>query len=193
MPADVAKIEARYRAKAKQDKTLVLESFQNGFAHPFAAIITNDKQEIVQFAKWDWLPDEPKLNLLNARIETIDVKPLFRNFAGQRCLIPATAFYEWQWLDPKGKHKKKFQLSIPGQDIFSFAGLWKIYYDKKTDQQYNVYLIITTEANTLMSTIHNRDPQNARMPVIIHPEAEKEWLDKGKISMMNDQLKENEV
>lgn len=42
---------------------------------------------------------------LNAKIETATEKPAFKNSTGKRCLIIANGFYEWQWLDPKGKQK----------------------------------------------------------------------------------------
>jgi len=45
--------------------------------------------------------------------------------------------------------------------------------------------LLTTEANALKSVVHN---SKKRMPVIINPKAEKEWLDNGKLEMFNDFL-----
>lgn len=40
---------------------------------------------------------------LNSRIETAASKPAFRNSVKNNCLVIADVFYEWQWLDAKGK------------------------------------------------------------------------------------------
>lgn len=39
---------------------------------------------------------------LIAKIETVNEKPSFRDSAKhKRCIIPATSFIEWKWLDSK--------------------------------------------------------------------------------------------
>ena len=43
-------------------------------------------------------------------METLSQKPSFRK--ARRCLVLADAFFEWQWLDPKGKGKN-IALPIP--------------------------------------------------------------------------------
>jgi putative SOS response-associated peptidase YedK len=40
--------------------------------------------------------DEIKKMTLNAKIETIEEKSLFKNSVNKRCLIIANGFYEWQ-------------------------------------------------------------------------------------------------
>jgi putative SOS response-associated peptidase YedK len=48
--------------------------------------------------------------LINARAETLTVKPSFRNaFARRRCLIPADGYYEWRALEGRdgGKPRKQ--------------------------------------------------------------------------------------
>jgi putative SOS response-associated peptidase YedK len=44
---------------------------------------------------------------LNAKIETLQEKPLFRDYTNNRCLIIVNGFYEWQWMDKKGKINKR--------------------------------------------------------------------------------------
>jgi putative SOS response-associated peptidase YedK len=52
-------------------------------------------------ARWGlipfWMKEKPKVPHINARAETVDKLPMFREaFAKRRCLIPATGFYEWE-------------------------------------------------------------------------------------------------
>lgn len=183
---ETKKLPERYKTKNSVDIKLPREL--NGFAHPDTAIISNSNPSELQIAKWDWSPDLPKYNMLNARIETVNSKPSFKSYIEQRCLIPASAFYEWQWLNKSGSDKQKYSLFIPEQEIFSFAGLWKEYQDKENGINYLVYVILTTKANDYMATIHNRKPDDPRMPIIIQPQSEVEWLNAGKIDMYNDKL-----
>lgn len=186
---DAQTLQNRYNARLAQPELFVPGDF-NGFSHPYCAIITNDRQEIIQLARWGLLPDWAKdkslqNNTLNAKLETIGDKPSFKNYQTQRCLIPADGFYEWQWLDPAGKKKQKYLVHLPGDPLFSFAGLWNQWRDRSTGEVFHTYTILTTEANALMSVIHN---SKKRMPVILNPDAEKAWLNHGELQLCNDLL-----
>lgn len=146
----------------------------NGFAFPLAPLIIN---EAVELCQWGLLPFWAKdtalaKNTLNARIETLKEKPSFRGSINNRCLVLANKFYEWQWLDEKGKVKQKYEIGAKGQ-IMSFAGLYSDWTDKTTGEVIRTYTIVTTEANELMAEIHNT---KKRMPVILTPETENEWM-----------------
>jgi putative SOS response-associated peptidase YedK len=52
-----------------------------------------------------------------------------------------------------------------GNSLFAFAGLWESWNDIET------FTILTTTANILLATIHDR------MPVILQPENYERWLD----------------
>jgi putative SOS response-associated peptidase YedK len=82
-------------------------------------------------------------------------KPAFRTSVNNRCLVLADGFFEWQWLDPKGKVKQKYMLTLPDNAAFAFAGLWSEWTDRVTDEVIGTYTIMTTEANTLMAEIQN--------------------------------------
>ena len=189
------KLEARFDAKIINEP--MLDFFEtptdvyNGFSHPFLPVITNKEPDKIQFFEWGLLPKWAKdkkfqANTLNARLETLSEKPSFRNVLGNRCLVPAEGFLEWQWQDPKGKEKVKYLLEISGSPIFAFAGLWSEWVNENTGKIIPTYTIITTEANELMAKIHNT---KKRMPVILHPDFEKNWLEEGTINMWNDNLK----
>ena len=110
---------------------------------------------------------------LNARIETIEDKPSFKNSINKRCLVIADGFYEWQWHDTKGKNKTKYEIGIKDHELFAFAGLYSQWINQHTGEIRDTYTIVTTEANPLMAEIHNI---KKRMPIILKPEDETKWL-----------------
>ena len=57
------------------------------------------------------------------------------------------------------------------------AGLWSEWLDKTTGELINSFTIVTTKANTLLSTIHNNPKlKESRMPVILADEDIETWL-----------------
>ena len=85
---------------------------------PIVRIDPRDGEREVVMARWGlipfWMKEKPKVPHINARVETVDRVPLFRQtFAKRRCLIPATGFYEWQKVE-EGK-----QLTASGARIWS--------------------------------------------------------------------------
>lgn len=186
---DAQSLENRFKATFQQPK-LYIPSTYNGFQHPSTAIITNDLPNVFQFFQWGLVPEWAKdtsfqKNTLNARIETLKEKPSFKSSVNKRCLIPADGFYEWQWLDEKGKNKTKYLVHMPNDELFAFAGLWSEWKDKSTNSILYTYTILTTEANDLMAQVHN---SKKRMPVIMNPDDEQKWLENGKLFLWNDNL-----
>jgi putative SOS response-associated peptidase YedK len=109
--------------------------------------------------------------LINARAETLESQPAFReSFAERRCLIPADGFYEWL-SDEKGKRPLWF--SRPDGELFAFAGIWAELPERQGDGVLHSCAIVTCEPNKLVRPIHDR------MPVVLLPEAEAAWLDPG--------------
>src|SRR5262249_60852167 len=82
----------------------------------------------------------PKIGsrLINARAETVDSKPAFRQaFKRRRCLLPADGYYEWQLPDgresdsPGGKAPKQPYYIFPeAGGPLAFAGLYAPRRDK---------------------------------------------------------------
>ena len=117
--------------------------------------------------------EDIKKMTLNAKIETIDEKSSFKNSVNKRCLVIANGFYEWQWLDCKGKSKIKYEIGIDNDNLFAFAGLYSQWVNTITGEIKDTYTIVTTQANELMAEIHNT---KKRMPIILKQEDEKKWL-----------------
>lgn len=155
-------------------------TFVNGFEYPNLPIITNANPDIITTDHtWGLLPSWTKditfrKNTLNARIETIDEKASFKNITQNRCLIIATGFYEWRWLDEKGKTKEKYHISSQTDEIFCFAGLYDQWVNPANGDRFKTYTMVTTEGNDLMKYIHNH---KQRMPIILNRGDETAWLD----------------
>jgi len=154
----------------------------NGFDNPAMPVITDDKPDEIQFFQWGlipaWVKDTEtaktiRNNTLNAKAETIFEKASFKNsILEKRCLILCSGFFEWQKI--KGK-KYPYYISLKDDEIFVFAGIWSTWTDKETGEIFNTYSIITTEANDLVSEIHNT---KKRMPVILEPGDALKWINK---------------
>jgi putative SOS response-associated peptidase YedK len=184
---DATALKKRFKANYSNDKNSVIGNF-NGFSFPKTPIISNQNPDEIDLYQWGLIPHWAKdssINkfTLNARIETIKEKPSFRTSIKNRCLIIADAFNEWQWLDEKGKKKQKYEIGINHNDSFAFAGLWSSWTNVDNGEIIHSYTILTTEANELMSKIHN---SKKRMPVIV--ENELDWLMGDELIMKNDKL-----
>jgi len=123
--------------------------------------------------RWGLIPSwskDPAIGnrLINARAETVQEKPSFRNaFRRHRCLIPTNGFYEWQRQE---RGKQPYFVRMRDERIFAFAGLWDRW-ESPDDGVIETCAILTTAANAVLSPIHGR------MPVIL-PQAEyARWLD----------------
>ena len=153
----------------------VTENYNVAPSQEILAIIKHDKENWLEKLHWGLVPFWAKdisigNRMINARAETIETKPSFRNaFRKQRCLIPADGFYEWK--GPKGQKQPMF-ITLPESKPFAFAGLWEIWHKKNDPNMiYKSCTIITTEASDSVREIHSR------MPAILKPEMYETWLD----------------
>jgi len=163
-------LEHRFNAKFEKN-TPFSPDYYSGFMFPKTPVITNTEKAKIQMFQWG--------------IETLTEKPAFKNSVNHRCLILTDSFFEWQWLDEKGKQKQKFLITLPNNEPFAFAGLWSEWTDKQSGEIINTFTILTTEANELMSKIHNT---KKRMPVILSQNNETDWLNGLEMKMQNERL-----
>jgi len=157
---------------------------ENGFDFLPSPVVSTKEPKEFKLMNWGLIPwwvksmqDGLRLRTqtLNCISEEMYDKPSFRDAAndGKRCLIPCTGFFEWRWLDEKGKVKVPYYITLPNQPLFSIAGLFSTWKDKQSDLEYQTYTVLTTRANVYMEKIHN---SKKRMPVILPGEFEKDWL-----------------
>ena len=112
----------------------------------------------------------PKLSTFNARIERMESAASFRGpwARGQRCILPAAGFYEWQ---TRTGGKQPFLIKVADRDIFGFAGLWDR--SEGSDGVVESCTILTMPANALLTEIHN---SGHRMPAILQEQDHEAWL-----------------
>jgi putative SOS response-associated peptidase YedK len=156
--AEVPQAEARYNVAPTQS---------------ILGVRTVSDEREMTFFKWGLIPSWAKdtsmgARLINARAETVEEKPSFRQaFKQRRCIIPADGFYEWQ---RTGDKKQPFFFRMRDERPFGFAGLWERW-EGEAGQVINSCTILTTEANEVLRPVHDR------MPVILHPDDYELWLD----------------
>ena len=175
----ISKVENRFNAKVDKPDNFLQSDYIVGFEYLNVPIILDSKPEIINTNyHWGLVPSWSKdidfrKNTLNARIETLEEKPSFKNITQNRCLVIASSFFEWRWLDDKGKSKEKYQIYSSESETFAFAGLYETWMNPMTGIAYNSFSIVTTQANEQMNYIHNH---KGRMPVMLKKGDEKEWL-----------------
>ena len=111
----------------------------------------------------------------NARAEGLAESRTYRRpwERGQRCLIPASGFYEWQ--DAGGRVKQPWTIEPLNDALFTFGGLWEMSFTSD-DTPVLSCTIVTVAANPLMREIHNAGKNRHRMPLIVAPEHRDAWL-----------------
>ncbi|HYF50168.1 MAG TPA: SOS response-associated peptidase [Planctomycetota bacterium] len=113
-----------------------------------------------------WMKDSRDATLFNARSETLDTKPAFREaFFERRCLIPVDGFYEWE---TRGRRKLPHHFTLKHARPFALAGLYE---SSEAEPEKLSCTIITVDSNDLLR------PFNERMPAILDEDSFKTWLD----------------
>ena len=118
-------------------------------------VITGPGQ--VTSLSWGLKVDWDNKPIINARSETLSEKPTFQPLLENRCLIPATAYFEWR---KDGKLKIKTRIEPNKGALVGMAGL----IDGDT------FTVITCQPSPSIAHIHNR------MPVILDQPDEAAWL-----------------
>ncbi len=160
----------------KDSDSEIVPGVVNGFSHPPMPVIVNYQWE---WKFWGLLPFWTKTEeeaserwnqTLNARWETIHDRPSFQKIRENRCVVPATGFYEWKQI---GKMKIKHQILPRGHEFLFFAGMFDEWINPNTGEEIQTFTIITQPANQMMSEIHNT---KMRMPVILKLEQVEVWF-----------------
>jgi putative SOS response-associated peptidase YedK len=135
------------------------------------AVISTEDPSIISFYRWGLIPFWAKdlsigNKLINARAESLIDKPSFKQaFRSRRCLVLSDGFFEWK----KSKDKTPYRICLQDHSPFSMAGIWENW-KNPVGEVIRSFSIITTRANSLIESIHDR------MPVILNREDENKWL-----------------
>ncbi|MEQ8666245.1 MAG: SOS response-associated peptidase family protein [Rhodospirillales bacterium] len=125
-------------------------------------------------APWDGSP------IFNARSESVAEKPTFRPYLDGRCLIPASAWFEWRKEGQGGKqtrHKTRIAPAEESERPFVFAGL--------CDGEHAT--ILTAAAIPSLAEIHGR------MPVVLDRDQARTWMTGDPITGAGDLLRPHDV
>jgi putative SOS response-associated peptidase YedK len=137
----------------------------------------------LRLLRWGLIPSWAKdasigSKLINARAETVAVKPSFRRaFAKRRCILPADGYYEWIPVEQDGKKRKQpYFIYRSDGGALAFAGIYELWRDHEVpDDHERAWLwtaaIITTQATDDVGQIHDR------MPMVISSDHWADWLD----------------
>jgi len=151
-----------------------------------------DERLIGEDALWPLVPPwakgiVPKYSTANARAETLHKLNSFRNawHQGQRCVLPATGFYEWQ--DAGERTKQPWHIHPLNESFFLFGGLWERSWCADGEEVLSC-TIVTLEANPLMREIHNAGASRHRMPLILDAPSARLWLE-GSVDAVRDVMR----
>ncbi len=134
------------------------------------AVVTGERGErALVDMRWGFPATGPRANrlLINARSETADQKPSFREaFKKQRCLVIADGYYEWE---SRGKSRVPWYVHFASRGPVGFGGLFRFIPVPEGGVR-PACVIMTTAANERTRPIHDR------MPVILTGEDAGLWL-----------------
>lgn len=138
-------------------------------------VLTDRQPDRFSLLRWGLIPFWAKdkkigYKMINARSETIQEKPSFRDpVRKRRCLVIADSFYEWK---REGKQKQPLRILRTDDSYLVMAGIWSNWRDPATDENLSTFSVITTTPNADMQGIHDRMP-------VVFPTSEgwEEWLD----------------
>jgi putative SOS response-associated peptidase YedK len=170
---DAKDVYARFQVVNHLDDWQARYNLCPGQLHP---VITSHSPNRISRMFWGliphWAKDETrKYSTINAKAETAAELATYReSFRHQRCIVPATGFYEPDKIHYKKQPFPWHYFRLTDQPLFGFAGLYDICTDKQTGKDIWSYTIITTVPNEIVGQYHDR------MPVILEKELEEEWL-----------------
>jgi len=140
---------------------------------PVPVVILDQGARHFRLMRWGlmpaWVKDPRKFTLLiNARSETVQEKPAFRNaIRRRRCLIPADGYYEWHVSEGR---KRPYFIYRADRKPFGFAGLAETWVGPN-GEEVDTVAIVTAPASPDLAVLHHR------VPVTIAPDAFEPWLD----------------
>ncbi len=124
--------------------------------NPVAVVTSTGGVRRLQAMRWGLIPSWYKAPndgplIINARSDTVAVKPAFREaIRARRCIVPASGFYEWT--EGPAKSRLPFYITRTDGQPMAFAGLWLPWGDLVT------CAVVSTEAGPGMAGIHDREP-----------------------------------
>jgi len=141
------KIKNKYNFKIEENYNIT----------PGSYILIIDNNFLALKIKWGYFPNWIKnLNMINARIETLFKKSVYKN--SLRCIILADGYYEWK---KENSIKQPYYFYLKDRLLY-FAGIYNLN---------SGCCIVTTKSQQGLSHVHDRQP------LILKENSIKDWLD----------------
>jgi putative SOS response-associated peptidase YedK len=140
---------------------------------PVPVVILENGIKHFRLMRWGFLPawvkDPKQFSLvINARSETVLIKPAFKNaIKRRRCLIPADGYYEWHTSDNR---KRPYFIYRRDSQPIGFAALAETWMGPN-GEELDTVAIVTAAASPDLAVLHHR------VPVTIAPGDFDRWLD----------------
>lgn len=129
-------------------------------ADPAPVFIQSGEHISAEAMRWGF-PMQRSGVIFNARAETLEEKPLFRDaYRLRRCIVPALGFYEWD-----SQTGQCYIFRAKGDGIVYMAG---IYQEREGNAR---FVIVTTGACAPVSQVH------MRMPLVLQAGQAIRWLE----------------
>ena len=128
---------------AKSQLNIDIDIEPNYNVSPSSEILVINNNMKIEYAYWSLKPSwSDKINIINARSETLDAKDIFKN--AERCIFIANGYYEWK----KISSKKVPYYHTNSNKIMYFGGIIKE----------NRACIVTRNSYSTIKNIHHRQP-----------------------------------
>jgi putative SOS response-associated peptidase YedK len=140
---------------------------------PIPVVIIENGARHFRLMRWGlipaWVKDPRKFTLLiNARAETVQEKPAFKNaIRRRRCLIPADGYYEWH---TTGQRRRPYFIQRGDSRPIGLAGVAETWIGPN-GEELDTVAIVTSPASADLAVLHHR------VPVTIGPGDFERWLD----------------
>jgi putative SOS response-associated peptidase YedK len=140
---------------------------------PVPVVILDQGARHFRLMRWGLMPawvKEPKkfTLLINARSESVQDKPAFKNaIRRRRCLIPADGYYEWH---VSADRKRPYFIYRADRKPFGLAGVAETWVGPN-GEEVDTVAIVTAPASPDLAVLHHR------VPVTIAEDAFEQWLD----------------
>jgi putative SOS response-associated peptidase YedK len=101
----------------------------------------NDTENILEAVKWG-TTNKDNIPIINARSETADIYPIFKNC--NRCVLIIQGYYEWKRDDPS--KKQPYYFHFKNDEPLFVAGLYRI-----SDDQVIIFKLMLIKYSMVMS------------------------------------------
>lgn len=157
-----------------------------GHSYPQWPVILNEEGQL-KMKKFEWGVIAPYMKaenlkkdrtwMLNVRSERVvgDKNSYWHRIRQNRCLVPATGFYEFR--DVGWKKKVPYHIRRRDRAVFLLPGLFNYsHIPNSYGELMGTFAILIRNGNDVMRNIHNSGDNPHRMPLMLPAELEREWL-----------------